>query len=300
MKGMGTSHGAATIVNAIANGKGAAFGLDLKTEATVELTEGEGINVTMDGLVGESTALVERCVLGVLERVGSGKRYHAEVRTSSQIPVSRGLKSSSAAANAVVLATLDALNVEMDLVDAVRIGTRAAIDAGVSVTGAFDDACACALGGVVLTDNRSEEILFHGPMPDYFRALIYVPPFQVRKASLPRKRMAAVKGLVDLAFEVAQEGDYFRALTLNGMHPGHHLHSGIEGVGGAVHPQDVRPLPHHPFHQLLDGQVVAEGVYHHDLVPPRLLDAAGEVEEPQRRPLLGGPPRRGSEHELHS
>jgi shikimate kinase len=117
----------------------------------------------------------------------------------------------------VVLATLDALNVEMDLVDAVRIGTRAAIDAGVSVTGAFDDACACALGGVVLTDNRSEEILFRGPMPDYFRALIYVPPFQVRKASLPRKRMAAVKGLVDLAFEVAQEGDYFRALTLNGM-----------------------------------------------------------------------------------
>lgn len=217
MKGIGTSHGAATIVNAIASGKGAAFGLDLKTEATVELTEGEGINVTMDGLAGESTALVERCVLGVLERVGSGKRYHAEVRTSSQIPVSRGLKSSSAAANAVVLATLDALNVEMDLVDAVRIGTRAAIDAGVSVTGAFDDACACALGGVVLTDNRSEEILFHGSMPDYFRALIYVPPFQVRKASLPRKRMAAVKGMVDLAFEVAQEGDYFRALTLNGM-----------------------------------------------------------------------------------
>lgn len=217
MKGIGTSHGAATIVNAIASGKGAAFGLDLKTEATVELTEGEGIDVTMDDLVGESTALVERCVLGVLERVGSGKRYHAEVRTSSQIPVSRGLKSSSAAANAVVLATLDALSVEMDLVDAVRIGTRAAIDAGVSVTGAFDDACACALGGVVLTDNRSEEILFHGPMPDYFRALIYVPPFQVRKASLPRKRMAAVKGLVDLAFEVAQEGDYFRALTLNGM-----------------------------------------------------------------------------------
>lgn len=217
MKGIGTSHGAATIVNAIASGKGAAFGLDLKTEATVELTEGEGINVTMDGLVGESTALVERCVLGVLDRVGSGKRYHAEVRTSSQIPVSRGLKSSSAAANAVVLATLDALSVEMDLVDAVRIGTRAAIDAGVSVTGAFDDACACALGGVVLTDNRSEEVLFHGPMPDYFRALIHVPPFQVRKASLPRKRMAAVKGLVDLAFEVAQEGDYFRALTLNGM-----------------------------------------------------------------------------------
>jgi len=217
MKGTGASHGAATIVNAIANGKGAAFGLDLRTEATVELTEGDGITVIMDGLPGESTALAERCVLGVLDRVGEGKRYHAEVRTTSQIPVSRGLKSSSAAANAVVLATLDALNQEMDILEAVRIGTRAAIEAGVSITGAFDDACACALGGVVLTDNRSEEVLFHGPMPDYVRALIYVPDFQVRKASLPRDRIAAVKGLVDLAFEQAHEGDYFRALTLNGM-----------------------------------------------------------------------------------
>lgn len=217
MKGIGTSHGAATIVNAIANGKGAAFGLDLRTEATVELTEGEGIDVVMDGLEGESTSLAERCVLGVLDRVGGGKRYHAEVRTASQIPVSRGLKSSSAAANAIVLATLDALNVELDLVEAMRIGTRAAIDAGVSVTGAFDDACACAMGGVVLTDNRSEEILFHGAMPEYLRVLIHVPEFQVRKASLPRDRIAAVKGLVDLAFEEARQGEYFRALTLNGM-----------------------------------------------------------------------------------
>ncbi|MDW5563108.1 MAG: shikimate kinase [Methanomassiliicoccus sp.] len=217
MKGIGASHGAATIVNAIANGKGAAFGLDLRTEATVELTEGDGIRVVMEGLPDEGTGLVERCVQGVLDRVGGGKRYHAEVRTTSQIPVSRGLKSSSAAANAVILATLDALNEEMDLVEAVRIGTRAAIDAGVSITGAFDDACACAMGGVVLTDNRSEEVLFHGSMPDYFRVLIHVPEFKVRKASLPRERIAAIKGLADLAFEVAHEGDYFRALTLNGM-----------------------------------------------------------------------------------
>ncbi len=217
MKGTGTSHGAATIVNAIANGKGAAFGLDLRTEATVELTEGDGMTIIMDGLPGESTSLVERCVLGVLDRAAEGKRYHAVVRTSSQIPVSRGLKSSSAAANAVVLATLDALNVEMKLEDAVRIGTRAAVEAGVSVTGAFDDACACAMGGVVLTDNRSEEILFHGHMPDYFRVLVHVPEFKVRKSSLPRERIAAVRDLVDIAFREAHDGEYFRALTLNGM-----------------------------------------------------------------------------------
>jgi len=217
MKGIGVSHGAATIVNAIASGKGAAFGLDLRTEATVELIEGDGVNVVMEGLAGESPALAERCVLGVLERAGGGKRYHAEVRTTSQIPVSRGLKSSSAAANAIVLATLDALDEKLDPLEAIRIGTRAAVDAGVSVTGAFDDACACAMGGVVLTDNRSETLLHHGSMPDYFRALIHVPGFQVRKASLPKERIAAVKDLVDLAFEIARQGEYFRALTLNGM-----------------------------------------------------------------------------------
>ena len=117
MKGTGASHGAATIVNAIANGKGAAFGLDLRTEATVELTEGSGFEVVMDGLPGESTALAERCVLGVLERVGGGRRYHAKITTRSQIPVSRGLKSSSAAANAIIFAALDALDAYTDQPD---------------------------------------------------------------------------------------------------------------------------------------------------------------------------------------
>ncbi|OPX65497.1 MAG: Shikimate kinase [Methanomassiliicoccales archaeon PtaB.Bin134] len=217
MKGKGMSHGAATIVNAIAGGKGAAFGLDLRTEATVELTSGKGTVVTMDGLPGEATSLAERCVQGVLEAKGGNRSYHAEVWTSSQIPVSRGLKSSSSAANAIVLATLDALGETMDKLDAVRIGTKAAIDAGVSITGAFDDACACALGGVVLTDNRSERVLCRSRMPDYVKAVIHVPEEQIRKRDLPRKRISAMSGLVDLAFRQAQEGDYYRALTLNGM-----------------------------------------------------------------------------------
>lgn len=215
MRGTGRSHGAATIVNAIANGRGAAFGLDLCTKATVDLREGEGVDVTMDGLVDESTELVERCVKAVLDRFEA--HYHAKVTTSSNIPVSKGLKSSSAAANAVILATLDALGEDLPVLDAVRLGTRAAVEAGVSVTGAFDDACACALGGLVLTDNRSEEVLHRRPMPDYIRALVHVPDFQVRKRSLPRERIAGFKGLVDLAFQEAWEGDLYRAMTLNGL-----------------------------------------------------------------------------------
>lgn len=217
MKGTGTSHGAATIVSAFASGKGAAFGIDLSTTAEVELTEGDGIEVLIDGFSEESAQLAVNCVRSVLELHVPGKHYHARVTTRSSIPVSRGLKSSSAAANAIIFGTLDALGAEMDEVQAIRLGTRAAIEAGVSVTGAFDDACACWFGGVVLTDNRSEQILVRDQMPQYLKVMVHVPDFQIRKGSLPMERIAAVRGIVDLAFQQALLGDYDRALTLNGL-----------------------------------------------------------------------------------
>lgn len=217
MRGSGTSHGAATIVNAIANGKGAAFGIDLKTVAEVELTKGYGVEVTMDGFPDEDPGLAERCVRAVLDRHAPGDRHHAQVWTSSQIPISRGLKSSSAAANAIIMATMDALGISGEPLELVRIGTKAAIEAGVSVTGAFDDACASMLGGVVMTDNRSEALLARDIMPEYLKAVIDIPDFQIRKGSLPIGRIKAVSEIVDLAFRRALEGDYHRALTLNGM-----------------------------------------------------------------------------------
>jgi shikimate kinase len=46
LKGHGLSHGAATIVNAIATGKGAAFGVDLRTEAWVELNDSGNVDAS--------------------------------------------------------------------------------------------------------------------------------------------------------------------------------------------------------------------------------------------------------------
>ena len=111
MRGKGLSHGAGTIVNAIATGRGAAFGVDLRTEAEVELDSSGIIDVRIEGFEGEGTELAERCVRNVLAKMAKEEGYGAKVTTRSQIPISRGLKSSSAAANAIVLATLDALGV---------------------------------------------------------------------------------------------------------------------------------------------------------------------------------------------
>lgn len=95
-KAVAISHGAATIVNAIALGKGAAFGVDLWTKAEVELTEEPHVirgEITSDP--AESTALIERAVSRVFRHFRVEKRFGAKVKTWSNIPIARGLKSSS-------------------------------------------------------------------------------------------------------------------------------------------------------------------------------------------------------------
>ena len=89
---------------------------------------------------GGDTTLIEYCISLTLQRFGCD--CGANVATKSEIPIASGLKSSSAAANAAVLATLDALGEKLDVLEAVKIGVQAALEAKVTITGAFDDACA--------------------------------------------------------------------------------------------------------------------------------------------------------------
>jgi shikimate kinase len=133
------SHGAATIVNAIALGKGAAFGVGLWTKAEVRLTDEPAIikgEITSDP--NESTVLIERTVARVFQYFGVEKRFGAKVKTWSNIPIARGLKSSSVAANAVALATVAALGEMLDDLAIVKLGVEAAFDAKVTVTGDSD------------------------------------------------------------------------------------------------------------------------------------------------------------------
>jgi shikimate kinase len=215
--GKGLSHGAATIVNAIATGKGSAFGIDLKTWAEVTLDDSSKVEVTIEGFTGEPPKLVEGCFRMLVDKLRPGEKLGARIVTRSDIPVSRGLKSSSAAANAVIMATLDALDETIEPLFAIRLGTKCAIDAGVSVTGAFDDACASWLGGAVVTDNRTNQLLRREPMDPSLKVVIHVPPFQIRKAGLPRGRIAAVADVAEMAFQMALKGDYLGAMKLNGL-----------------------------------------------------------------------------------
>jgi shikimate kinase len=229
MKGRAISHGAGTIVNAISTGKGAAFGVDLKTWAEVTVNSTGRIEVTIEDYPGEDISLVHRCVSEVLDRYAPGEMLGAKVITRSEIPVSKGLKSSSAAANAAVFATLDAMDVEIDTVEGIRIGTECARRSGVSLTGAFDDACASWLGGAVITDNAHENILKRTRIPKSYRLVLHVPDFQIRKKDVPVERMKAMGEMVDHCFSLALGKDYLKAMTLNGL-----VYSAALGLDPAV------------------------------------------------------------------
>jgi shikimate kinase len=224
------AHGAATIVNAIALGKGAAFGVDLWTKAEVQLTDDPGIvrgEIATD--LSESTVLIEKAVGRVFRHFGVEKSSGAKVKTTSNIPIARGLKSSSAAANAVVLATTAALGKNLDDLTLVNLGVDAAFDAKVTVTGAFDDACASFFGDVIVTNNATRDIVQRFTISEDVIVLFHVPPLKSYTADSNVRRIKTVEPLVKIAYEEAIKGNYWASLTLNGL-----IYSSILGFNSAI------------------------------------------------------------------
>jgi shikimate kinase len=229
-KAVAIAHGAATIVNAIALGKGAAFGVDLWTKAEVKLTDEPHVfkaEITSDPK--ENTALIEKTVLRVLQRFSLDNSFGAIVKTWSNIPIAKGLKSSSAAANAVALAATAALGKTLDDLEIVKLGVDAAFDAKVTVTGAFDDACASYFGGVVITDNLNREIVKQLPLAEDLTVLFHVPPEKAYTADSNVTRLQTVKPLIEVAYKEALEGKVWAALTLNGL-----IYSSASGYNPAI------------------------------------------------------------------
>lgn len=211
MIGRAACRGAATIVNAIATGKGAAFGISLETDVVANLELGRGEILTTEG--DEGSQLVAGCVRAVASK--AGKEVNGRVTIRSEIPISRGLKSSSAVSNAVGLATARALDANLTDMELIMAGIEESIKAGVTITGAFDDAAACYLGGVVVTNNRSFTILGRGKMDPDLSVVIHVPERQITKASIKGLDFSPIRAKVEEAFDLAMKGSYMKAMELN-------------------------------------------------------------------------------------
>jgi shikimate kinase len=216
--GKAVAYGAVTVINAISCGFGAALSIDLKTEATVKLTDEPGrIKGRILSDPGESPALIEKTVSQVFRRFDLEREHGAYVETQSNIPIARGLKSSSVAANAITLASLAALGKKVSDLTAVTIGVDAALDAEVTITGAFDDACASFFGGIVVTDNFGRKIMKKIQPLEKHPILIHVPAAKAYTADSNVRKMKIIDEEAKALHRMALHGDWMAAMTLNGL-----------------------------------------------------------------------------------
>ena len=216
--GRGVAYGAVTIVNAISCGLGAALGVDLKTEAYAEITNSPGrfeCHILSD--LNENTELVEEVCRSLLRHFDLHDEYGAIVETKSNIPIARGLKSSSAAANATSLAVLAAIDRDIDDLTLINLGVNAAIRAGVTITGAFDDACASYYGDIVITNNFERKILKRFLVGDDYSVMIHVPAKKAYTANSRIEKMRLISREIEALHRLAAEGYYWSSMTLNGL-----------------------------------------------------------------------------------
>ncbi len=223
MAGHAVTHGGVSIVNALATGRGASLAVDLPLSCTVELTDEPGtVEVTVEDHPDLAPDAVVETVREVLKIHGVESTFGAHVTTRSEVPVSRGLKSSSAATVAAALAT-DAAVAHHE--DGERLGRAACLEAsveaslraGVTVTGAWDDASAALMGGVCVTHNPKRELLHRYEVPEDLRVVLHVPPRQVATREAAELDHDVLTRAASLAHELALEERWLDALQVNGL-----------------------------------------------------------------------------------
>ncbi|MEM3065205.1 MAG: shikimate kinase [Candidatus Nitrosotenuis sp.] len=215
-----TVHGAISIVNAIATWKGATLGIDSKVEAVMRISDGRGIYVE-----SENKSLSSRLINKVIELSVPKKdleKNRIELSINSEIPTGYGLKSSSAISTVVSLACHKAFQKHYSDTDVLNAGIDASLATKVSMTGAFDDACACYFGGTIVTDNKLRKIIRMQRTPTDLGVVIFIP--QSRKRGNVKK-LRNLPSVFERAWMFAKDGEYWSAMILNGLATSHILRS---------------------------------------------------------------------------
>ncbi|WP_268541110.1 shikimate kinase [Candidatus Nitrosotenuis cloacae] len=212
MEARATVFGAISLVNAIATGKGATLGINSKVEAAVSVTDGRGVHLLADSQ-NMSTKLINKVVeIAVPKRELEKSRI--EVSLKSEIPTGYGLKSSSAISSAISLACHKLFRPKYTDSQVLLAGVDASIATKVSITGAYDDACACYFGGTVVTDNYKRRIVRMEKTPTNLTVIIFVPKSR-KRGDIKQLRM--LHDVFERAWNLARDGDYWNAMILNGL-----------------------------------------------------------------------------------
>ena len=184
--------------------------------------------------VGADNTLMELCVKRVFDHYNiSQEEFGVNLKTTSKLPMASGLSSSSASSNAIVKAVSEIVSQEFDFkplddLEIINMAIDASLEAGVTITGSFDDATASYFGGVVVTDNKNREFIIKEKMEEH-PILVYMPNFYSKSGDSNPERMKLLSPLVETAFSFAKDRNYFKALNLNGL-----IYSATLGFDSAI------------------------------------------------------------------
>ena len=207
-----TVHGAVSIVNAIATGKGAALGISKKVDVEIETSHGKGVIIET-----KNKQISSRLISKTIEKIIPKKelsQIKLKVILDSDIPTGFGLKSSSAISSAVALGCAKLFKPDMSDFEILRSGVDASIETKVSLTGAYDDACACYYGGFAVTDNYKKKLVHSEKCLNRVSAVIFIP--KSRKRGNIRKLKTSSSDF-EQAWNLAKKSDYWNAMILNGL-----------------------------------------------------------------------------------
>jgi len=205
-------HGAVSIVNAIATGRGATLGISLGIEAIVETEPGKGI--IFENRESNLSSRLIRKVIETSVPKSELEKNKVVISVKSEIPSGYGLKSSSAISSVISLACAKLFKPKATDLDILKDGVYASIESKVSITGAFDDACACYFGGFVVTDNSNIKIIKSEKAPEDLSAIIFIPKSR-RRGNV--KKLKILNGVFSQAWDLANKSDYWNAMILNGL-----------------------------------------------------------------------------------
>ena len=188
---------AGTIINALAALKGVAFALNLKT--------------TVRFIPGKESDFESKALGCVAKKVFRSLKIDGKVKVESEIPRRSGLGSSSAVVNALICAAYKYLNKELEAHSILRANARISLECGMSYTGAFDDASASLLGGVVFSDNAKMKLFKRETLEG--KAAVLIPDWE--RGNVDLRKIRERREEIERAFKLAMEGKIREAMYVN-------------------------------------------------------------------------------------
>jgi shikimate kinase len=202
-------HGAISIVNAVATGFGSAVGISLEVKVEIVSRRGSGIIFQK----GRGSPMIKKIIHDMLTSKYLNNNQLL-ININSEIPSGMGLKSSSAVSNAVALACNSLVNEAINDEFVLNSAIDASLYAKTTITGAFDDSTACYYGGFVTTDNYKRKLMKRESTPTDINAVIFLPNNKKREDT---SRLKLLSDIYLEAFQLAHSGQYWKAMTLNGV-----------------------------------------------------------------------------------